>query len=314
MIDRAPRPDSAADSSPEVPAHLEHTLDERWRRYRKAFGRCRKDLSEDSVHQLRVETRRLLALLDLLDTLAGGEELEALRDTLKKFFRSFARLRDTQVQWLFVDQHRRRFPEVEPFAKALTRLEKRLVRKLDKQVRRIGRKRIKKLVSALREVLDPALAEAGLRRRGRAMVTGRVSQAFRRVVVLRGRIRPDRPLTIHRTRVAFKRFRYLTELLQPLLPGVTLRQLQEMHEYQTLMGEIQDLEVLQGALDEFAKADEEAAAELARFRGEIERQHTARIARYLEAADQLFQFWPPHPRSPRQSPPKRASTRTSAVP
>ena len=50
-------------------------------------------------------------------------ELQALRRAVKKFFPSFARLRDTQVQLLWVDKHRRRFPEIGPFRKALTRLE-----------------------------------------------------------------------------------------------------------------------------------------------------------------------------------------------
>jgi CHAD domain-containing protein len=211
---------------------------------------------------------------------------------LKKSFRGFARLRDTQVQLQFVDKHRRRFPEVAPFAKALTKLEKRLIRKLDKQVRRTGRKTMKELVVSLRAVLDPALAAAGLRTRGQDMVTRHVRTAFNHVVALRRRIDPDRPLTIHRTRVAFKRFRYLVELLRPLLPGVSLRHLQEMHDYQTLTGEIQDLEVLQSTLDEFVATDPEAAQELEPFSREIKRQHTARIARYMKAADQLLQFWP----------------------
>ena len=88
------RPPTGPGSSPEsvrdVPAYLEGTLDKRWRRYRKAFDRCRKEFSEDSVHQLRVETRRLLALLDLLDSLATGAELRDCRRALKRFFHAVA--------------------------------------------------------------------------------------------------------------------------------------------------------------------------------------------------------------------------------
>jgi CHAD domain-containing protein len=279
----------------DLSAHLEHTLDERWRRYGKAFDRCREKFSEDSVHQLRVETRRLLAVLDLLGSLMNREELRFIRRVLKKSFRRFTHLRDTQVQLQFVDQHRRRFPEIGPFAKALARWENRLIRKLNRQIRRAGRRKVKKLVSPLREVLAPSLAAASRRIHGQNLVAKHARQAFNRVVALRRRIDPDRPLTIHRTRVAFKQFRYLLELLQPLLPGVSLRRLQEMHDYQTLMGEIQDLEVLQEALDRFAKGDPDTLQMLARFRQEIERQHVERIARYLKAADQLLRFWPVKP-------------------
>jgi CHAD domain-containing protein len=289
--DSALTPASVRDLS----THLERTLEERWRRYRKAFARCGEKFSEDSVHQLRVETRRLLALLDLLDSLIDRDELRLIRRAVKKFFRRFTRLRDTQVQIQFVDKHRRRFPEIGPFAKALARWENRLIRKLDRQIHRAGWKELKQLVAPLREVLAPSLAATARRIHGQNLVTKHASKAFHRVVALRRRIRPDRPLTIHRTRVAFKRFRYLLELLQPLLPGVSLRGLQEMHDYQTLMGEIQDLEVLQEALDRFAKGDPDTLQKLTRFRQEIERQHVARIAHYLKAADQLLRFWPVKP-------------------
>jgi CHAD domain-containing protein len=273
-------------------AHMELALDERWRRYRKAFDRCRKKFSEDSVHQLRVETRRLIALLDLLHPLIKQKDLEAVRRGLKKFFRRFARLRDTQVQLAFVEQRRRRFPEVRQFAKALARLEKRLVRKLDRMVRHTGRKRISKLMRALHDGLDKALNQLARPTQGQNVVSKQARKAFDRVVMLRQRIDPTRPLTIHRARVAFKHFRYLVELLQPLLPGVSLRCLQEMHDYQTLMGEIQDLKVLQDSLHCFVKLDVEAAQELERFRQELEHEHSARITHYLEHADQLRQFWP----------------------
>ncbi|MBN2505271.1 MAG: CHAD domain-containing protein [Verrucomicrobia bacterium] len=277
---------------PDVAAHLERVLKERWRRYRKAFDRCRRNFSEDLVHQLRVETRRLVALLNLLDALVTVRALQDLRHAVKKLFRSSARLRDTQVQRLFVDRHRRAFPEISPFAKSLARLEKRLVAELKRRIRRTRRRDIKELVAALRDVLGPALADAGVRTRGEAIVRRHVQHAFNRVLNLRRRVDPDRPLTIHRTRVAFKRFRYLVELLQPLLPGITPRRLETMHHYQTMMGDIQDLEVLQRALDEFAKTHARTAPALQRFRQEIERQHARRIARYLTHADRLLRLWP----------------------
>jgi hypothetical protein len=151
-----------------------------------------------------------------------------------------------------------------------------------------------------------------LREQGRRIVTEHVSASFARVVALRRRIRPARPLTIHRTRVAFKKFRYLVELLQPLLPGVGLCQLQEMHNYQTLMGEIQDLEVLQAGLEAFAAAEGETVA-LERFQREIQRQHAALISRYMARADQLFEFWPPGGHS-RQTMPARSAARRSSRP
>ena len=52
---------------------LDRTFKSAWRSYRRAFKRCQKKLSRATVHQLRVETRRLLALVDLFDPLLAGE-------------------------------------------------------------------------------------------------------------------------------------------------------------------------------------------------------------------------------------------------
>jgi CHAD domain-containing protein len=302
MIQAARIPSASRNPGPDASACLADTLRERWRRYRKAYGQCRKEFSEDSVHQLRVETRRLIALLDLLDSLIHREELDALRRALKKSFRRLARLRDTQVQLLFVEKHRRHFPEIRPFAKALRRLEKRLIRNLDKRVHQTGLRKMNRLATGLRNGLVPDLAKAGLPSRGHTLLTRHARTAFNRVVTLRRRIDPDCPLTIHRTRVAFKRFRYLVELLHPWLPRFSLRRLQTMHDYQVLMGEIQDLEVLQHTLDQFITTHPDSAQTLNGFCQEIERQHQTRITRYLVAADKLFYFWPAKPRSPSHSP------------
>jgi CHAD domain-containing protein len=290
-------------SSRDVPAFLEGALDVRWRKYRRAFDRCRKKSSENSVHQLRVETRRLLAVLNLLDAWVSAPELAALRRTLKRLFKSLARLRDTQVQLLFGEKHQKRMPAVAPFLGFLERREMRLVKKLNKKLQRTGRKEIKRLAAGLRQMLDAALEQAGLRTQGHSLVLGKVHAAYAQVCQLRRRIKPACSATIHRTRIAFKQFRYLVELLQPLLPGVSARQVAAMHRYQSLMGEIQDLEVLQGALDGYVRKRIDAAPALGPFRREIARQHRALVAQYLARADDLRRFWPlPSTRTERRFP------------
>jgi CHAD domain-containing protein len=57
--------------------------------------------------------------------------------------------------------------------------------------------------------------------------------------------------TIHCTRVAFKEFRYMVEALADCLPIATEHRLEAMHDYQTLMGDVQDAQVLLAAVDKF---------------------------------------------------------------
>ncbi len=277
----------------DVPAHLQGTLGERWRKFRKAWARCQRKLSEDSVHQLRVETRRLLALLELLEVIAPGKKVGALGQALRKLLKSFARLRDTQVQLLFLSQEEARFPLARRFGKALRRQEERLVEKLERRLRRANWRKIRDLASVVRRKAAGALETQEMRERGEPVVQEVVEEAFKRASALRSRVDPKDSVTIHRTRVAFKKYRYLIELLHPLLPWATEKQLLDMHEYQTMMGEVQDMEVMLGTLDEFGKERKGKAAGLGTFRHAVEERRAALIERYLAAADRLLSWQPP---------------------
>jgi CHAD domain-containing protein len=97
-------------------------------RYRKAFKRCQRDFSENSVHELRVETRRMLALGTLLRAMWRDDRLAEIERCLKSLFKRFSRLRDTHVELIFVEESQERFPELAKFHKALAKREVRLTR------------------------------------------------------------------------------------------------------------------------------------------------------------------------------------------
>ena len=66
--------------------------------------------------------------------------------------------------------------------------------------------------------------------------------------------------------MAFKKFRYMVEALAEHLPGATQGRLAAMHHYQTMMGDIQDAEVLLAALDKFLRKQEIKPEAARRFR------------------------------------------------
>ena len=102
-------------------------------------------------------------------------------------------------------------------------------------------------------------------------------------------INPAAATTIHRVRLTFKTFRYMVEIVHPLVNDFPSENLKRMHEYQSLMGEIQDVEVIMQAL-----AD--APLSLSSFDPEpvrryYERCHAKAISAYLAVTDQLDTFW-----------------------
>ena len=126
-----------------------------------------------------------------------------------------------------------------------------------------------------------------------AIVQRAINQAFARVAQLCRHVRAGDTETIHRTRIAFKRFRYMVEALAPLLPAVTPDHRRAMRGYQCMMGDIQDMEVLLAALDKFVQKEGVNASSAHRLKKELVRWRQLLIQIYLNAAGRLRRFWPP---------------------
>ena len=104
-----------------------------------------------------------------------------------------------------------------------------------------------------------------------------------------GQIDPARPSTIHRLRVAFKKFRYMVEIVHPLLENFPQDNLKRMHDYQALMGEIQDADVFLQTLDDFQSNVSTPALEP--VRSYYESRHADAISAYLKEKDMFSDFW-----------------------
>ncbi len=76
---------------------LLNALGQRYGKYQVEHNRCKAEFSEEAVHDLRVATRRLLAIVDLLRIIAPAPNLQKLRGLLKVQLDSLDELRDTQV-------------------------------------------------------------------------------------------------------------------------------------------------------------------------------------------------------------------------
>jgi len=111
-----------------------------------------------------------------------------------------------------------------------------------------------------------------------------------------GWINPVQPATIHRVRIAFKSFRYMVEIIHPLLDGFPEGNLKLMNDYQSLMGEIQDVEVIMQTLADFPANASSFDPEP--VRGYYENRHTEATSAYIEKMNQLNDFWRPAPDQP----------------
>jgi CHAD domain-containing protein len=281
---------------PRLAGHLAESVRSARRRYRKRLRRCQDKFSEKAVHDLRIETRRILALLDLLEALHFEATFNKLRRTFKKRLDCFDDLRDTHVQRVLLKPLWAKFPEAKDFKKHLRKCEKRLEAQMSRQIRKA---KCGQLNHVLKEI-EQRLCECG----GNPATGRSVSQtelllggAFRRVLALRRQIRRSVPKTIHRMRIAFKQFRYTAELLQPFLPDFTPERLQRMKDFQDAAGNIQDVAVLLERIDNDIKHEEISAACVKNLRRELQRCEHQAIDALMERIHELMDFEPKNSKS-----------------
>jgi CHAD domain-containing protein len=242
---------------------------------------------------LRIETRRILALLDLLEALRCAAPLKKLRKTFKKRLDAFDDLRDTHVQQVVLKPLWKDFPEARLLKRHLVKCEKRLVSSLSREINTIGSNRLNGELKKIEKSLNHS-GDVPARSRSKGLAQMVLGGAFRRVIILRRQIRRNKPATIHRTRVAFKRFRYTAELLQPFLPQFTPERLARMKDFQAVAGNIQDVAVLVARLEKEIKSGELPATCAKNLRVELLRHERQAIDSFMSRLDELLEFEPEH--------------------
>jgi CHAD domain-containing protein len=262
------------------------SLEERWKNYRAQLKICRREFSEEAVHDLRVAARRLLAVLDLIRAIDPRPNVQKARKNLKGKLDSFDDLRDVQVMLVEAVESIDALPQLKPFTAHLHKREKILLRVARKQTKISHPSELSKRINKIHNVLENFLSNEELN----TLLPRTADHTFMRAVQAYGQIDAAQPATIHNLRIAFKKFRYTVEVLHPILPGYPDGLLDCMHDYQSRMGDIQDVDVFLNFLAEFSESNA-GSLDLGPVRHSFEARRAELIAAYLEHKDELNTFW-----------------------
>lgn len=268
---------------------LLEAIDTRWEKYREQIKTCRREFSEEAVHDLRVAARRLLALVDLIRAVSPHPRLQKIRKAFKGQLDEFDALRDTQVMLAEISETIETLPELKPLQQILQKRERRLLREAEEIVEDLKPAGIARRLEKVRADIAGAISSP----ESDGLVLQAVDEAYGTVLQRYRWINPAQPATIHRARIAFKRFRYMVEIVHPLLPGFPQANFKRMHNYQTAMGEIQDVEVFLFMLEDLTEAD--APESVRRY---YEQRHAELIAAYVEDKGEVETFWRSSPGQP----------------
>ena len=236
-------------------------------------------LGEDpeSLHDMRVATRRMRAALRLFREALPPRETERLRRELRELGQALGRVRDLDVQIEQVEAWRPALLTVPPAAlePLLARLRERRAAAREELIGWLDSPRCRRLFASLRARLGrvPARRAGGgepIRSAGPRLIR----RARRRVLEQgRGLTPASPPADLHRLRILGKRLRYALEFLEPVYGPPARPLIRALVEVQDILGLYQDAQVAMAALPALARepgaglpeATRAAAAELAQL-------------------------------------------------
>jgi len=228
----------------------------------------------------------------LVSSVTSGDETEKARVKLKRRLKVLGALRDTHVQKDFVEERLAQFPEIEPLYTFLQRRERKLAKGVGATVLALKTRKLEKWMrTACRELAcssdNPPKAGPSAHRVYRS-----VTDAYLELAKRRERIDPANSDTIHGTRVAFKKFRYMVEALSPLFTGLGKVQLRRLGHYQRRLGNLQDAEVLQALVNQFLQENPERAGSFKPFSRHLAAKRARALQSCLKHLDDVRAFSP----------------------
>src|SRR5260221_1518684 len=233
----------------------------------------------------------MLALIQLLNSISPRPRLQKLTRVFKDQLDEFDDLRDTQVILAEISEILHELPQLKDFQKNLQSAEEKLLRTLRKKIKKLE---ISEITKRIRKTHESIEAEANSELEAQIMQA--VDDVYLTTKQRYTSVDLARSATIHRVRIAFKSFRYMIEIIYPLLKDFPVEHLRRMNDYQSLMGEIQDAEVFMQTLVDFS--EHTSFPDLEPVRRYYERRHAEAISAYVKERNLLDTFWRSAPDQP----------------
>jgi CHAD domain-containing protein len=268
------------------------SLQDRWKRFRKELRSLKKKLTADAVHDGRIACRRLLSTLAAIGPPIGRKHVRGLERDLKKLLGSLGPLRDVQVELETIRRFKSTFSRISSFRSHLLAEENKLGRRVALQTGKLRAKRIRKGVRDIGRRLHQMNGSLRAQSKGARGLLGELDEAFSAVRKKRRALDPTDVATLHRVRVALKKFRYMVEALQPILRSFDPTHLDRLRTLQGRMGDLHDLEVLSAAFRDFMRESRSKRfPHLLPLQKKLLERHNETAEQVIESADRILDYW-----------------------
>ena len=228
-----------------------------------------------AVHELRIQTRRLLALEMLLAPQGRLRGSGSLDELLHDAFRAMGRLRDAQLGAVDMAMLTPGIPEADRLARDLRDRQPQLARRLHRELRSLHASQLANIVAAW---LEPARGDVEHVLPQRA--TRRLGAAANRLAIEGRNNTSTAARSLHRRRIRLKALRYMTEFaMAARCPVPRSLSLPRLAATLRALGAVTDLDAEARSIARFAAKHPAWRSTAKQLLRELHRRRTAALAR-----------------------------------
>jgi CHAD domain-containing protein len=231
---------------------LSHSLKKIWQKYSQQVHAARKFVSSKNIHQLRITTQQLEALLTLANSVKSTPHSKKILYLIKKVRKSLGPLRDIQVESRALKklkEKRSKLAQHEEFSKFFLKQKNKSKKKALECLEEISLEHEKTKIDNLAQKLI-AFENKNDKKKISEQLNNRFKKSVMKLNTFMKDIDPKRVKEIHQFRVRAKKIRYQAECLNSLA-GNSHFNLKHLKNVQSIAGRIQNDSVLLGTIDKF---------------------------------------------------------------
>lgn len=255
------------------------------RRLRRGLPGRRNPKLDEAVHDLRSAARRFHSVAGALPSSVRRRGLRKAVRLAEKVLDWTGPLRDVTVEREGLHVVRGRWSKaVQALSRDLGRRHEKGERKLGRRLRRLklkkAHRRMGRFARKLRKKADV-----------RAVASAMAARSFEEIREARRKVDPTDARSVHKLRIALKRFRYLLDEFEPLLPSERRGHSGSVRSLQRTMGDVRDNELLTTELAGAGRNAPAALPETADLLRTLQDRHARMMTSFLGAIDGILDYW-----------------------
>ncbi len=254
--------------------------------YISLYNNALKKFKSDTIHDLRVCSRRIITLVEFALSKINSAYGENLVKILKFHFNKLSKLRDIQI---LIENHKAKAINSEYwllFINYLIKKEKKIIKKLQPLFSQDNLVEIEGLFFFFELELRNALKNGIISDEDFIIA---LDKKYKQAIDSFDKIEIEKIDTIHKFRIKFKKFRYLYEFLQQIDTENSISS-KELGKYQTLLGDIQDSEILNKSILVFVRKSGKCNL-ASKLLSDATGIKTAAVLKFIEKKDEVYKFW-----------------------